>query len=160
MSVTGVGSYLSTSPIYPSSSVDATSPSDPSDAQNLRQMQRTQFRSDFAALLAAVKAGDMSSAQQALTAVQNDRASTSATYSSQTVPGNSPISSDLQSLFSAVQSGDPTAAQQALTQFQTDAKQDAQAAGAHGHHHRHHHSSDSTDPTTTDPNVAAQTLTA
>ena len=141
MTISGIGSVLSTSPVFPASSSDATSATDPSDSQSLRRTQRTQFRSDFASLLDAVKAGDMSSAQQALTAVQTDRAAIGATYSSSSGQGQDKgaIPSDMQSLFDAVQQGDASAAQQALTKLQTDAQQQAMTRGAQGHGHHHHH---------------------
>jgi len=150
MTISGVGSSQVTSPVYPASSADATSSSDPSDSASLRRSQRTQFRSDFASLLSAVKSGDMSAAQQALTAVQKDQGAAGATYSSQSTQGKGPLSNDIQSLFTAVQQGDSSAAQQALTQFQTDAHQQMQsrAAGGHGHHHHHHSSTDATSATT------------
>ena len=147
MSISGIGSWLTTSPSCPASASDATSSSVP-DTQSLRRPQQSQFRSDFASLLDAVKSGDMSAAQLALTAVQNDRASANATYSSQSTQSSSPISTDIQSLFDAVQKGDTTGAQQALTQLQTDAKQNA-PQGLHGHGHHHHHHSQSVDPTST-----------
>jgi ribosomal protein S20 len=154
MSVSGIGSSTSTSSMYPVVASDATSASDPTDAQSLRRSTRSQFRSDFASLLDAVKSGDMSAAQQALTAVQNDRASV-ATYSTQPSQGKGQFSTDLKSLFDAVQTGDQSAAQQALTQLQTDAQQQAQTRGAqgggHGHHHHHHHSSSTADASTTNP---------
>lgn len=149
MSVSGIGSVSSTSLLYPASATDATSPADPSDTQSLRRSQGTQFRSDFASLLSAVKSGDMSAAQQALTAVQNDRAASSTTYSSQPAQGKGQVSTDLQSLFAAVQKGDTSGAQQALTQLQTDAQQQAQTRGAQGHGHHHHHHASSSDPSTT-----------
>ena len=141
MTISGIGSVLSTSPVFPASSSDATSATDPSDSQSLRRTQRTQFRSDFATLLDAVKAGDMSSAQQALTAVQTDRAAIGATYSNSSGQGQDKgaIPSDMQSLFDAVQQGDASAAQQALTKLQTDAQQQAMTRGAQGHGHHHHH---------------------
>ncbi len=157
MTVSGVGSVLSTSLVYPASSSDATSPSVPSDTQSLRRSQRTQFRSDFASLLDAVKAGDMSGAQQALTAVQNDQTAASATYSSQPVQGKGPVATDMQSLFDAVQKGDSTAAQQALTQLQTDAQQQAQTRGAGGHGHHHHRQAAPTDNASTLLATAAPT---
>lgn len=147
MSVSGIGSVTSSSLLYPASSADATNPSDPTDTQSLRRPQQSQFRSDFASLLAAVKSGDMSAAQQALTAVQNDRSTSSATYSSQPAQGKGPLSTDLQSLIDAVKQGDASAAQQALTQFQTDAQQKASAGVGQGHgHHHHHHQQAATDP--------------
>ncbi|MGH7619182.1 MAG: hypothetical protein ACREPM_18325 [Gemmatimonadaceae bacterium] len=159
MTVSGVGSVLSTSPLYPVSSSDATSPSDPTDGQSLRRPQRTQFQSDFASLLSAVKSGDMSAAQQALSAVQNDQSTSSATYSSQATQGKGPLSSDIQSLFQAVQSGNSSAAQQALTQLQTDAQQQAQTRGAGGHgHHHHHHQASSTD-TSSDTSTNTSSVT-
>lgn len=161
MSVSGIGSSTSTSSMYPVVASDATSASDPTDAQSLRRSTRSQFRSDFASLLDAVKSGDMSAAQQALTAVQNDRASV-ATYSTQPSQGKGQFSTDLKSLFDAVQTGNQSAAQQALTQLQTDAQQQAQTRGAHGGghgHHHHHHGSSTADTSTTNPLTTDQTST-
>lgn len=161
MSVSGIGSVSMTGPLFPTSSPDATSLSTQSDPPSLRGSPKTQFRSDFASLLSAVKSGDMSAAQQALTAVESDRAASNATYSAQPTQGKGPLSTDLQSLFAAVQQGDTSAAQQALTQFQTDAQQQAQTRGAQGHgHHHHHHQQSSTDSPTTGATDAATIGTA
>jgi DNA-binding FadR family transcriptional regulator len=147
MSVSPIGVVVCRDPLFPVSSPDTASPSTPSDPPSLGGSPRTQFRSDFASLLDAVKSGDMSAAQQALTGVQNDRAASNATYSAQPAQGKGLLSTDLQSLFDAVQKGDVSAAQQALTQFQTDAQQRAQTHGAQGHgHHHHHHQSSSGSP--------------
>jgi len=173
MSVSGVGSCSSTNQLHATSNAANTEPEPPdsSVAASTNRSNRAQFRSDFASLLNSVQSGDMSSAQQALSAVQGDLSSFGATYSAQSAPGTSPVSTDLQSLFDAVQKGDASAAQQALTQLQSDAQQQAQAGGVRGHHRHHHHhhpssgsaesgATTSATPSVTDPANDAATVTA
>jgi hypothetical protein len=111
------------------------------------------FRGDFASLLEAVQAGDISTAQSALTALQGDVSGTSAAYgpastSSASSADSSSPQTDLDALFQAVKSGDSSSAQAALTKLQADAQNSAdpsastQQSGtqqAGHHHHGHHH---------------------
>ena len=105
-------------------------------------------RSDFAAMLQAIRAGDMPSAQSALTSLQSDLPATSAAYSpTSTTATANPGQTDLDALFQAVKSGNASDAQNALTKLQSDMQQAGGAQGAqatpkahggHGHHHHHH----------------------
>ncbi len=112
------------------------------------------FRSDFASMLAAVQAGDMSTAQTALTSLQGDVQSAGYSPSSSTSaamtaadPSASSPQSDLDALIQAVKSGDTTSAQAALTQLQTDGQNAMQQSSGsssgsqatQGHRHHHHH---------------------
>ena len=107
-----------------------------------------QQRKDFQTLANAVSSGDLSQAQQALSALQaNTQASQTASASSgQTSQGSSglgvQIKTDFSALSSAVQSGDLTGAQKALTSLQQDFSSAGQS-GSNGsqtsvHHHHHH----------------------
>lgn len=120
------------------------------------------FRSDLMSLFSAVKSGDLTAAQSALTALGNDRQN--ATYGPRGTSQNaqSPIARDVQTLASALQSGDTAGAQKALQSLQTDLA----AHGAHGHHHHHHHGgggggllSPATDPSSASAPFTAPILT-
>ena len=92
MPVSGIGSWRSTSPIYATSTASTTSaPDSASDSQDQKRANKSQFRGDFASLLSAVQTGDMTSAQQALTAVKNDISSMSNTYSAQSTPSSGQV---------------------------------------------------------------------
>ena len=108
-----------------------------------------QQRQDFQTLASAVSSGDLSQAQQALSAFQaNKQASQTTTASSeQTLQGSSglgvQIKTDFSALSSAVQSGDLTGAKKALASLQQDFSSTGQS-GSDGsqtsqvHHHHHH----------------------
>ena len=109
-----------------------------------------QQRQDFQTLARAVSAGDISQAQQALSAFQGNTQATLATTSSseQTSQSGSglgvQIKTDFSSLLSAVQSGDITGAQKALASLQQDSNSASQSASGESqtlqpHHHHHHH---------------------
>jgi hypothetical protein len=90
-----------------------------------------QSASDFKALAQALQSGDLSGAQQAFAALQQDspwvsRAVAGATPSGATSDGSA---SPLQALGKALQSGDIAGAQQAFAAVQQ----------ARGGHHGHHH---------------------
>lgn len=146
--------------ISPRARYGAGSVQDSGDQQPIGQSGDA-FRSDFSSLLDAVKAGDMTAAQSALSTLTSDLQSSSspATYSPTSGPSDtqSRMSSDLSALFTAVRSGDSEAAKTALATFQTDvasqtspdasgssaasANPPADAAGQshHGAHHAGHH---------------------
>ncbi len=108
-----------------------------------------QQRHDFQTLASAVSSGDITQAQQALSALQaNAQTSQTTTASSgQTSQGSSglgvQIKTDFSTLSSAVQSGDLTGAQKALASLQQDFSSAGQS-GSDGsqalqvHHHHHH----------------------
>jgi hypothetical protein len=100
---------------------------------------RDSFKSDFASILSAVKAGDIGGAQSALTKLTGDFPGTGASYSpSSTAPASAP-QTDLQSMIQAVQSGDISGAQTALASLKTDAQSAAATGGPQQAHHHHHH---------------------
>ncbi len=110
-----------------------------------------QRRKDFQALASAVNSGDISQAQQALSALQSDTQSsqTTASGSAQTSQSVSPlgaqIKTDFSALTTAVQNGDLTGAQSALSNLKQDSSSASQSAGDTGQaqqtHHHHHHQS-------------------
>jgi hypothetical protein len=97
-------------------------------------------------MLAAVQAGDISTAQSALTSLQSDTQSAGYTPDSTSTSANSSSpQTDLDALFQAVKTGDATSAQAALTKLQSDSQDATQQTGdsqsgqkAHGHHHHRH----------------------
>ena len=134
------------------SSINANSYPYAPAAQSVNFQQRAQ---DFKALQTALQSGDLSSAQQAFSALQHDmpRLAQSANATSQTSPV-SQLSQDFQSLQSALQSGDLSSAQQAFASL----TQDLQSAHK-GHHHRHPGQGNSTvsstsSTTSTNANIA------
>jgi hypothetical protein len=143
MSVSAIGSSAITSPFYTPPVPDGAS-ADPTQSTTPAK-PKSQFRSDLATLIKDVRSGDMTSAQQALTAVQGDISAANAGYSPQSTSGGTQLPPDLQNLLDAVQKGDPTAAQSALTKLQADAPKAGGAGAAHGHHHHHHGGGDATD---------------
>jgi len=104
-----------------SSSLNATSST---GAAQAGQSQWAQTRSDFQQLNQALSSGNLTAAQQAFNAIQqNGQGGTG--------------QSSLAAIGQALQSGDLSGAQQALSQVQ-------QTAGQH-HHHHHRAAQDSTD---------------
>ncbi len=101
---------------------------------------------DFQALQSALQSGNLSGAQQALAAFQQDQPKSSQAVSNSSASSQtSPVAKDLQALQSALQSGNLSGAQQAFASF----KQDVQSAGgAHRAHHHHggHHATTGTQP--------------
>lgn len=96
---------------------------------------------DFKALQTALDSGDLSAAQQAFTALQQDRPNAaqntqSSTNSAPTQPNQ--LGKDLQSLQSALQSGDIDSAQSAFATLKQDLKSVGGLHHAHGHHGHHH----------------------
>jgi hypothetical protein len=90
---------------------------------------------DFKALSNALQSGDLSGAQQALTAFQQDVQNVSKSSPwSQLFGQNTQAGNDLKTLQNALQSGDLTGAQQAFASL----KQDIQGVG-HAHRGHHHH---------------------
>ena len=91
------------------------------------QQNAEQFKQSFDALGSAIQSGDLSSAQDALTSLQQSQP---ANASNKANISNGPLSKDWAALQQALQSNDPNAAKQAFTQLQTDMK-----ALHKGHHH-------------------------
>ena len=89
--------------------------------------QQTDFRQQFGQLVAAIKSGDLSGAQQAyadLSQLQSSGAGPAANASN-------PVSKALNQIGQALQGGDISGAQQALAALSQ------QAQGAHHGHHHH-----------------------
>lgn len=122
----------------------------------------------LASLESAVQSGNIGTAQQSLTALQQDTQTIQSTLdppgdqstggqgtgSSSGQPAGSSaqstFASDLTALLQAVQSGNTATAQQDATAVQNDLQNagSAQApAATSGHHHHHHHMAQSTDST-------------
>jgi len=111
-------------------------------------------RDTFRQLADAVQSGDLSTAQEAFTALTQSNPNLLTT--------SSPLGQDLNALGQALQSGDVTAAQQALQNLQTDAQK---LGRGHGHHHHGHHGGgakgvDASSTTPTDPNSPSATTTS
>ncbi len=99
---------------------------------------------DFRGLASAVQSGDLSSAQKALAAFQQDiQNNPQGPLATALADPNSQISKDFQALQTALKSNDASAAQDAFAALTQDLKS--------MHHHRHHHkvNNDNTQSTTT-----------
>jgi hypothetical protein len=96
-----------------------------------------QVKQDFKSLGTALQSGNLSDAQQAFAALQQDNPNIGQSQGGSTQGGqnSSQANQAFQNLSSALQSGDLSGAQQAFAQLQ----QGMQGAGkGHGHHHHHH----------------------
>jgi hypothetical protein len=99
---------------------------------NTIQAKYNQPAQDFQSLAGAIQFGNLSTAQTALTAFQQDiQNNPQGPLATALSDSNSQISKDLQSLQTALQSNDVSGAQTAFAAV----KQDLKAL----HHHRHHH---------------------
>ena len=107
---------------------------------------------DFAAILQAVQAGDMSGAQAAFQTFQKDFPNL--TNQQNTVTSSSQIGKDMDALQSALNSGDKAAAQTALDSL----KQDMKSVHGRGHGHHHHHQDEGT--TATSQTTSANSTTS
>jgi hypothetical protein len=136
MGIHGVGGVHSSAHVKNVSSVKQAVQSETSVAPAAVTRTGDTYQGDFSSLVKAVRGGDVSGAQSALSALQSDVASTSATYSpaSTSAPAPaavaSPAQNDLSALFQAVRSGDIAGAQTALGQLQVDVR----STGPHGDH--------------------------
>jgi ribosomal protein S20 len=117
--------------------------------QNTNQSTVSQLAKNFQAIGSALQAGNVSSAQNALTAFQQALPSTQ-TSSSQPFGKNSQANTDYQNLTSSLASGDLAGAQKAFTSLQNDLKSGASASGTKSAHkgHHHHRSSEAASATT------------
>jgi len=109
-------------------SVSAISSSNTPVQANILRSTNQQQRTDFQQLTQALQSGNLSSAQQALSALTNS-ATTSSLLSAQ-------LTQDLSKLGSALQSGNLSSARQAYSSVQQNL-QSSNPTGAH-HHHAHH----------------------
>jgi len=118
------------------SSVSSTSNPYQTTAQN----GFAQIVQDFNNIGSALQSGNVSAAQTALSAFQQDLPGNSQTASSQPFGQNSQANTDYQSLTSALQSGNLSSAQKAFANLQKDL-QSAQTSTKSGHRGHHHHGS-------------------
>ena len=107
---------------------------------------------DFQGLASAVQSGNLSSAQTALNAFQQDIQNNSkGPLAAALSDPNSQISKDFQALQKAVQSNDVSGAQSALAALKQDFK------SIHHHHHHHNADNDGTQSTTNTSSNGATT---
>jgi hypothetical protein len=109
---------------------------------NTVQSPWKQEAKDFKALRSALKSGDLSGAQTAFAALQQDAANTSQTASSTSGSTSAsgqpdPLTSAFQALQSALQSGNLSGAQSAFASIQEDLQNSGSTQSAHHHHHHH-----------------------
>jgi hypothetical protein len=121
-----------------------------------------QRNQDLASLESAVQSGNIATAQQSLTTLQQDTQTIQSTLdptgdqstNSSTTGSSSQNSfaSDLAGLLQAVQSGDIATARQDATAVQNDMQStnSSQAPATSGHHHHHHHAAATTDTSSSD----------
>ncbi|HSY18918.1 MAG TPA: hypothetical protein VK815_11310 [Candidatus Acidoferrales bacterium] len=102
---------------------------------------------DFKAIGSALQSGDLSSAQSALAAFQQNQPAAAQSANSQPFGKNNQANTDYQTLTTALQSGDLAGAQKAFSSIQSDLKSAQAAHKGHGHHH-HHEASSATTATT------------
>lgn len=115
--------------------------------QPTAQNSMSQVLQDFNAVGSALQSGNVSTAQSALAAFQQDLQSNSQTSANQPFGKNTQANTNYQSLTTALQSGDLSAAQKAFASIQTDLK-----ASHKGHHH---HGSGATSATASTSNPPA-----
>jgi len=123
------------------SSVSSTSDPTQTSSQG-NQSDIAQLTKNFQAIGGALQSGDVSTAQEALAALQQamqgGSQSNSQTSSSQPFGKNTQANTDYQSLTSALQSGNVSDAQKAYASLQDDLKSASSAHSAHKGHHHHH----------------------
>jgi len=113
--------------------------------QNGVQSGFKQLVQNFKALESALQSNDLSSAQQAFAAFQQDIQNlTQETQPAQALGQNTQLGKDFQALQSALQSNNLTAAKQAFATLQQD-MQTTRAGHAHHAHHHHQAASGSND---------------
>jgi hypothetical protein len=97
-----------------------------------------QIIKDFNSMGRALQSGQVSTAQTALSAFQQDLQGNARTSASQPFGNNSQANTDYQSLVGALQSGDLSSAQKAFASLKTDlnAAQTSTKTARRGHHHR------------------------
>jgi hypothetical protein len=102
----------------------------------------TQIKTDLSNLTAAVQAGNMTDAQTALAAYEQDKDSLRDAGSAQVSDASSAFAQNLTSLLQSVQSGDAEGIKASGTALAKDVQSLSQSEGSHGvHHHHHHHAS-------------------
>jgi hypothetical protein len=112
---------------------------------------------DLKSIGTALQSGDLSSAQSALTAFQQDQPAAAQSPASQPFGQNSQANTDYQTLTAALKSGDLSAAQKAFASLKTDLKA---TQSAHKGHHHHHAPSATTSPTTVTTSTTGATASS
>src|SRR5580658_7786586 len=104
--------------------------------QTTGQNGLAQTGQDFNSIGSALQSGNVSAAQSALTAFQQDLQGNPQTSASQPFGNNSQANTDYQSLVSSLQSGNLPSAQKAFASLQTDLQAtQASTKKGHGGHH-------------------------
>ena len=113
--------------------------------------------SEFKSIGNSIQSGNLTSAQDALTALQSDLQSNSGQNPlSRLFNNNSKLSDDLTSLQTALKSNDPASAQDAFKTLVKDMQGAMKTQTSHGHHHHHRVDSDGdTDGTTSAASTSA-----
>jgi DNA-binding FadR family transcriptional regulator len=121
------------------SSVSSTTNPYQTADQTADQNGFAQIIKDFHSIGSALQSGNVTAAQTALSAFQQDLQGNSQTSASQPFAKNSQANTDYQSLVGALQSGNLSSAQQAFASLQTDLKagQTSSKTAHRGHHHHH-----------------------
>lgn len=114
----------------------------------------TKIKTDFSNLAAAVQAGNITDAQAALTAYQQDRQAIRQGNTDQKSDTSSLVK-DLTSLITSIQSGDATGEQSAADAVAKDLQSVAQSGGSDKAHHHHHHLDTESAPSSTDNSQTA-----
>lgn len=100
----------------------------------------SQAFNDFKNIGSAIQSGDLTSAQNALTAFQSDLQSNSGQNPlSQLFSNNTQLGNDLTALQTALKSNDATGAQTAFKSLVQDMQGAMKTQASRGHHHHHHH---------------------
>ena len=120
--------------------------------QNVMQSNWKQQQQEFQDMITALQSGNLTGAQQALTAVQGSHTQSVSQVGSagQLSNQNNSILTDYNNLASALSSGDLTAAQQAFSSLQQDIQNTQNAGQVHHHHHHHHYPQNATASTGSD----------
>jgi type VI protein secretion system component VasK len=127
MNISSIGSTTSSYPVTPANTFN-------------------QFLTDFQSIGSDIQSGNLTSAQSALTAFQNDLQSSSGQNPlSRLFSNNSTLTNDLASLQTALQSNNPASAQNAFNTLVQDMQTAIQTQKPHHHHHHHHRADDDGD---------------
>jgi hypothetical protein len=123
-----------------SSLLSASNPYAQSGQQSSQMSPYKQSQTDFSDLSQSLAAGNLSGAQQAFSAFQQDMQgiqSAQGTRAASAQSGSSNFQTQLSSVGQALQSGNLTAAKNAFSSLQQGVQQSAQLASGHAHHLHH-----------------------
>jgi hypothetical protein len=139
--------------------VSSISPSDVAATSSINSgFQKT--IQDFKALASALQSNDLSGAQNALAAFQQDLQNAPAnTKARSPFDSNSQLGKDLQAVQTALQSNDLTGAQKAFATLQQDLQSAIQSQGTHKAHHHHRQDNDGDDSATGSSSSASDSAT-